>query len=230
MLVALWSPKGGSGTSVTAAGLAIAVGRSVGVRLVDLDGDQPAIFGIAMDPDVGVSEWMGVGDGADIDALDDLACPTAAGVAILPCGRRALDDLAPERGAQLAMALRAGARPTIIDAGRATAPAARALVELADATIVVLRGCYLALRRAVHDPLVPEATGVIVVEQEDRPLRAREVSDVIQRPILAALPQHPDIARAVDAGVLPTRTPPQFLEPLAHALRRLDGAGWGRAA
>src|SRR6516164_8423946 len=49
MLLALWSPKGGSGTSVlaAAAALVLARGPAGGCQLADLDGDQPAIFGFA---------------------------------------------------------------------------------------------------------------------------------------------------------------------------------------
>ena len=52
VLLALWSPKGGSGTSVLAADL-LARGRPRrrgAVRLGDLDGDQPAIFGLGAEP------------------------------------------------------------------------------------------------------------------------------------------------------------------------------------
>jgi MinD superfamily P-loop ATPase len=47
VLLALWSPKGGSGTSVLAAACALVLGRRGGARLADLDGDQPALFGLA---------------------------------------------------------------------------------------------------------------------------------------------------------------------------------------
>jgi hypothetical protein len=45
VLLALWSPKGGSGTSVLAAACALVLGRRGGARLADLDGDQPACSG-----------------------------------------------------------------------------------------------------------------------------------------------------------------------------------------
>ena len=49
MLVCLWSPKGGSGTSVFAAACALALARDGGARLADLRGDQPAILGLGAD-------------------------------------------------------------------------------------------------------------------------------------------------------------------------------------
>ncbi len=47
-LLAFWSPKGGSGTSVTAAAVAVQAARVRGpVRLVDLCGDLPAVLATA---------------------------------------------------------------------------------------------------------------------------------------------------------------------------------------
>src|SRR5438876_4402271 len=53
----LWSPKCGSGTSVLAAACALVLGRRGGARLADLDGDQPALFGLASDPPTGLVDW-----------------------------------------------------------------------------------------------------------------------------------------------------------------------------
>ena len=55
-------------------------------------------------------------------------------------------------GAALAVALRDGPVPVVVDCGRAAEPASRAVAEVADATVVVVRGCYLTLRRAVRAP------------------------------------------------------------------------------
>ena len=57
-----------------------------------------------------------------------------------------------EAGAALAVALRDGPVATIVDCGRAADPAARAIVEVADVSVVVVRGCYLAVRRALRAP------------------------------------------------------------------------------
>ncbi len=59
MLLTLWSPKGGSGTSVLAAACALVLARRAdGARLVDLAGDQPAIFGLPTDPGTGLADWL----------------------------------------------------------------------------------------------------------------------------------------------------------------------------
>ncbi len=225
MLFALWSPKGGSGTSVLAAACALVLARDgAGARLADLAGDQPAIFGLAADPETGIVDWLAAGAEAPADALERLAVTVAPGVALVPRGTadRALAPLpAAETGAALAVALRDGPVPTVVDAGTATAPAARALVEVADVSVVVLRGCYLALRRAVHSPLLARAAGVVIVEEVGRSLGPSEVRDVLDRPILARVPVRAPVARAVDAGVLAARLPDALARPAARLLTRL---------
>ncbi len=225
MLFALWSPKGGSGTSVVAAACALVLARdAAGARLADLAGDQPAIFGLASDPETGIVDWLAAGPEAPVDALERLAVTVAPGIALVPRGTadRALAPLpAAESGAALAVALRDGPVPTIVDAGTGTAPAARALVEVADVSVVVLRGCYLALRRAVHSPLLARATGVVLVEEAGRSLGLSEVRDVLDRPVMARVPVRAQVARAVDAGVLAARVPDALTRPSARLLARV---------
>jgi hypothetical protein len=212
MLLALWSPKGGSGTSVLAAACALVMtrGPAAGCRLVDLGGDQPAIFGLAADPDLGVADWLAAGPEAPVEALDRLLVEAGPGVALLPsgAGARSLHPRArAEAGAALAVALRDLPVPVVADCARADDPAARALVEVADARVVVVRGCYLALRRAVQSPVVPACTGAVLVDEPGRSLTRREIADVLGLPVIARVPVRDTVARAVDAGVLASRLP-----------------------
>ncbi len=229
MLVALWSPKGGAGTSVLAAACALVLARRAdGARLADLAGDQPAIFALPTDPGTGLADWLDAGPEAPADALERLAVQAAPGIALLPRGSfdRTLAPLpAAEAGAALGVALRDGPVPTIVDAGTAAVPASRALVEVSDVSVVVLRGCYLGLRRAVHSPLLARAAGVALVEEPGRSLGAAEVSDVLDRPVLARVVVRPQIARAVDAGVLAARLPDALARPVARLLMRIQLLG-----
>jgi hypothetical protein len=225
VLLALWSPKGGSGTSVFAAACALVLARdAAGARLADLAGDQPAIFGLAADPETGLAEWLAAGPEAPVEALERLAHPAAPGVVLLPRGEaaRPLSPVpAAEAGAALAVALRDGPVPTIVDAGDGVAAAPRALVEIADVSIVVVRGCYLALRRAVHSPLLSRAAGAVLIEEQGRSLGTAELRDVLDVPVLARVPVKAPISRAVDAGVLAARLPDLLARPAARLLSRL---------
>jgi hypothetical protein len=135
---------------------------------------------------------------------------------------------AAEAGAALAVALRDGPL-TIVDVGVADSPVARAVLEVSDAALLVLRECYLALRRASASSLTARAFGLVVLQEPGRALGPSDVAQVLGRPVVTRVPMRVAIARAVDAGVLPTRLP----EPLARAseqiLREL-GLARGRAA
>ena len=71
MVIACWSVKGGSGTSVVAASLALILAersQPPGALLVDLAGDAAAVLGLA-EPATGVREWLAAGDTAPADSL-----------------------------------------------------------------------------------------------------------------------------------------------------------------
>ena len=88
MLLACWSSKGGAGTTVVAATLALLLGRSQpdGALLADLSGDAPAALGVA-DPDSpGIAGWLSAGSDVPPDALHRLEAPVTKGLALLPRG------------------------------------------------------------------------------------------------------------------------------------------------
>jgi hypothetical protein len=230
LLVALWSATGGSGTSVFTAACALALARHARdggtvpcVRVVDLAGDLPAIFGLGADPELGVADWLDAGVEAPTDALDRLLVEVASGVRLLPRGRGAgVPSSLPlaEAGAALAVALGQDGSPVVVDCGTAREPAAQAVIEVADVAVVVLRGCYLALRRAVHAPPLAHTSGVVLLDEPGRSLGAREIVEVLDLPVLTRVPVKDGIARAVDAGMLSGRLPEQLARPAAELLRR----------
>jgi hypothetical protein len=225
LLVALWSPKGGSGTSLVAASLALALAaRRGGARLADCGGDQGALLGTGTEPESGLGDWLAAHPEVAADALDRIAVDAGAGLALLPPGRRGVDAAPEAAGRALAAAL-AGAAPTVVDAAAAPAPAVRALLDAASHRVLVLRGCYLGLRRASRDPATAHASGVVVVEDPERPLRARDVGEVVALPLLGVVPVRPEIARTIDAGTIVQRPPDVLVraaDALADHLEQLD--------
>ena len=230
MLLVLWSPKGGSGTSVVAASCSLVLAASCGVRLADLDGDQPALLGLSSDPSLGLADWLLAGPEAPADALVRLAVDAAPGLSLLPAGRADPRDAAPEAGASLAVLLRDDPSPTVADLGCARAPALEAMIEIADASVVVVRGCYLALRRAVHRSPAAQAAGAVLVDEPGRSLAEHEVADVLGVPVLATFPVRPALARTIDAGVLVARPPEALTRPARRLLGRLGMLGREGAA
>ena len=78
-------------------------------------------------------------------------------------------------------------------------------------SILIVRPCYLALRRATK---CPKPDAIIVVEEPGRALVTRDIEQVVGAPVMAKVPIDPTIARSVDAGLLGTRLPPLLAQSL----------------
>lgn len=228
MLVCFWSPKGGSGTTVVTVAAALVAAREASVRLADLAGDVPAVLGLARDPAPGLGEWMDLVPDASVEALGRIAVEVAPRLLLLPRGARATDPPSAA-GAALGAALAHGGGLTVCDAGQLDGAGPQVL-EAADASVVVVRGCYLALRRAVGHPALGRVQGVVLVDEPGRSLGARDVEDVLGAPVLAVVEARAATARAVDAGVLASRMPESVARPLHGALTRLGALGREQAA
>lgn len=212
MLIACWSTKGGSGTTVVSAALARVLAESSGrdVLLADLGGDCPAVLGLA-DPDgPGLSDWLAAGDAAP-GSLRRLERAGPDGVRILPLGTTSCR--APGAGNRLVAELASDARIVVADCGPPTSAIGLELAAGAGLSLLVIRPCYIALRRALAAPLRPSA--VVLVQEHGRSLGRRDVEDVLGVPVRAQIPWDPAVARSVDAGLLGTRIP----RPLHRALR-----------
>jgi hypothetical protein len=189
MITVLSSPKPGSGTSTTAALLALAVRHDTPTHVVDLCGDQPPLLGLTdrPDPAVQVAERL---------TLHDLTDATVG---------EQLDVL--HRLAGLG-------EHVIVDAGAPTHPVNHRL-PAGTVRRWILRACYLSLRRATACPVRPDE--VILLDELGRALTARDVEAVTGVRVTATIEVHPQIARAVDAGLLTGRAPTAALA----ALKRL---------
>lgn len=232
MLLALWSPKGGSGTSVVAAALALAAAARGETRLADFGGDQPAILGLPpLTCPATLADWLAGGASAPSEWLDDMAVPVVPGLSLLPGGPGAV-AASPEAGAALAVAVRDHSL-VVADVGSGADPvdgAGAAVIDVADAALAVIRPCYLALRAAVADPRLASSAGVVVIEESGRALDGDDVASVLGLPVIARIPCRAEIARAVDAGVLRDHLPALLARPAGTVLDRLADLADGRWA
>lgn len=94
-------------------------------------------------------------------------------------------------------------------------------VASADYTLAVYRPCYLALRHGVHRGPA-DIDGVVLFDEPQRSLGARDVANVLGVPIIATVQIRSAVSRAIDAGVLPTRLPDALARPALEALRRMN--------
>ncbi len=207
MLTICWAAKGGSGTTVFATARALSTPTPTVV--IDLAGDVMAVLGLP-DPDgPGIHDWLGSESPAD--RLARLEHRVSDHTFVIAAGRGGGDP--KRRWFELAAHLRADSRHVIVDAGTGRPP--DALVAAADETLLVTRACYLSLRRAVAVGIVP--TGVVLVQEPGRSLRAADIEASIGAPIVSTALLDPAIARAVDAGLLASRLPSGWRRQLRGA-------------
>jgi hypothetical protein len=90
----------------------------------------------------------------------------------------------------------------VIDAGSGHSAQERAAGE---EHYVVLRGpCYVALATVLAAP-PGRVDGIILVAEAGRSLTARDVTEVLDLPVVATVTASPDVARTIDAGLLVSR-------------------------
>jgi hypothetical protein len=227
VLICCWSSKGGAGTTVVASALAVTLARAApgGAVLADLAGDVPTVFGLPCEPATpGLAGWLAAGVDVPADGLARLEVPVRSGLTVLPRGH---GPITPARLEVLAGLLAADPRPVVVDAGVVPSPSQNAsgsdaageaaLVFASSAThsLLVLRACFLALRRAVTSPVRP--SGVVLVAEEGRALSEIDVEDALGVPVKARVRVTAEVARVVDAGVLAARLPRTLQRDLRHA-------------
>ena len=207
MLIACWSPKGGSGTTVAAALLALVLGRtSPGPAvLADLTGDLPAVLGAAEPGGPGLGDWLGASVDVGLEALARLEVDAGRSLRLFPQGNPVSGAGCSRRAEVLAAHFAADERLIVADCGSARRSPGLELAAGATLSLVVVRPCYLALRRVLAAPL--RASGVLLVDEPERALRKRDVEDALGLPVVAELPRDAAVARAVDAGLLAVKVP-----------------------
>jgi hypothetical protein len=197
--------KGGSGTTVVAASLAVlAASAPMGALLVDLAGDVPGVLGLPEPVGPGVREWLTADPGVEAEALGHLTTAATPGLRVLPAGGRTATAAPAARVDLLGRALAAESGDVVVDLG-VPSPDLEPLLAFAHRSLLVLRPCYLALRKATS--LASRPTGVVVVMEPGRALGRREIEDVVGVKVAAEIDVQPTIARAVDAGLLAARLP-----------------------
>ena len=222
VMIVCWSVKGGNGTTVVAAALALVLAQhhKAGARLIDMSGDTPSALGMSEPASEGIAEWLSATDRPGAAALNNLMLPVTAHLGVIPRGRNIIVPslVNPDRLRDLANVIAESDLPTVVDAGSglATIP----IIEYATQSLLIIRPCYLALRRA--SLLTTKPDGVIVITEPGRALGVHDVESVVGAPVLAEIPFDPAIARAVDAGLLAGRVPTLLAKHLADVCSPLS--------
>lgn len=221
-LTVCWSAKGGAGTTVVAACLALESSRpSV---LVDVDGDLPLALGVPEPGGQGLSDWFS--SDAPPKAVLDLAVDLDDTTRLIPRGPMPIPRKS-SRWAELGRWLAAGKLEFVADVGLGDPPAgflpaversANGACTIAPARargLLVTRPCYVALMRARVLDARPD--GVVLIDEPGHGISLREIEASGGARIVARIPFDPAIARAVDSGLLAANRPATITKSLERA-------------
>lgn len=227
MVLAVWTPKGGSGCTVLSCALALEAARerTSHAVVVDGNGDVPAALGVNEADGPGVSDWLACAGAPTAPRLMSYGRATTAGVSVLPWGTGPAPSVAGA-GRQLVRELAHHDGHVVVDLGIVAEEWQDEVLRDAHASVMVLRPCYLAIRRARRSRHADMTSGVVLIEEPGRKISATEIESVLGIPVWSVIPWRAAIANTVDAGVLGTRLP----DPLLLGARRIwaSAPGMGR--
>jgi len=215
MVVAVWSVKGGVGVTSVAALLAMSsVAHADETLLVDLTGDVPPVLGIDTAVPAGVVDWcrLDVATPAALQRIETLVRP---GLSLLS---RGASSFVEGDGAALSAALLADRRRVIVDCGVVDTEQSvgRDIVERADESFLVARGCFLTLN-AIQRSAV-RRTGVVLVKEPRRYLGRADVELAAKAPVVVEVAADWSIARAIDVGLARAALPRRLMKTMGKVL------------
>jgi len=207
-VIVCWAAKGGSGTTVTACAMALAAPRGVQMTLVDLGSDCATALGLDEPTGPGVTDWMASPTAGPAE-LARLAVTVRDGVRLIHRGGAEVSDSGWSR---LASTLDDWPG-VVVDAGSGAPPTQ--LHDIADLSLLVIRPCFIALRRAQQISVRP--TGIALIHEPGRALTADDVERALGVPVVVEARLDPAVARAVDSGLLIARLPRSLIMSLRGA-------------
>jgi MinD-like ATPase involved in chromosome partitioning or flagellar assembly len=206
MFTVCYSPKGGQGCTAATATLAL---LETDALVIDVGGDLPALLGLPEPHVPGICDLLT--DTAPVDLATLTAITIEIGtIRLIPTGLSPAHEVPAERWTELANLLAADGRAVFLDAGTNTAAASAA----ADRRLLVVRACYIALRRAIALPVQPDMA--IVLVEPGRALSVADIESALGVPVAAEIPIDPAVARAIDAGLFAARLPTQLRRALGN--------------
>ena len=117
MVVVCWSLKGGAGTTVVSAAIALeASRRGDNPLLLDLAGDLSAVLGVDGSGS-GIADWCSATGGAGVEAIDGLAVEVHGGARVVGRGVAGWESADPARLDLLVSNLGERTELVVVDAG-----------------------------------------------------------------------------------------------------------------
>lgn len=221
MLFSVFSPKGGTGCSVSAALVAHSLSRFSQTTLIDgCGGDLHAIVNPDQVPRYCFEQWC-ESPHPTSESLSKIAIEHTSRISLVT-SRYALSDLhleqpqhvvSKERQNTIVSSLSGVPGNCVVDLGVRHDSLSNELIRASDIAIVVLRKCYLSLQGAVRNTSAYSVDACVVVSEPGRTISTKDIAETLSIKNIIECEARRDFARSIDAGVLLDRTLPNLLSP-----------------
>lgn len=220
MLITVFSPKGGSGTSTCAALVAKSFSQnfSLPTMLIDAhNGDIETVIGVDSESEYGFVQWADakLSTANNLSRISSFITDNFSFVSYSSVKNDRYVDTAllvtveekQIKAKQIVDALSNNETNYIVDIGTRVNETTNALVEASDLVIMVMKGCYVSLNRASAHPYTSSTDTCIVISEPGRTITTKQISDVLKLNCIIEIEARRDFAKCIDAGILIFRTP-----------------------
>jgi len=230
-LIVVFSPKGGTGKTMLATNLAVALAaEKTRTCLVDFDlqfGDVAIALGL--EPTRTTADALGLRDAVDEHALTSLLLPYRTNLTVLPGPTRPADAefVSPDLAATLLDGLLTMHDVVIVDTPPTFNEIVLRALDMADIHLLVANPDLASLKslRVALDTLNAigyPATKRMIVLNRDEPnlgLSTSDIRGIVHMPIAARIPTHRDVIIALNRGKTIVEDNPR--NPVSRAIRML---------
>ncbi len=216
MLISIFSPKGGTGCSVTSAVFAHCLSESAETLLIDAcQGDQHVIAGVDS-AQYSFDDWC-TSATPTCESLENISTIVDHNLRLVTsAGASVSHHLLPfETRSVLTDQICSFSGHCVVDLGQRSDAFAHDIVQASDVVVMVVRQSYQHLYGATHHPILSHVDVCVVVEESGRSISVKQMIDTLSLSCVIELEERRDFARTIDAGVLMQRMPNQLRAPIA---------------
>ncbi len=228
MLISVFSPKGGVGTTVTSVLLGRALCEFGSTLIIDAcGGDIESVVGADESAQYCFDDWVCSPEPTSA-SLVQIGVPVVENLAFIAgvvsenkvaCLEQLLRREVPYQKRQVIIdALVQCESHCVLDLGTQLSALNHDIALASDLVVMVLRECYLSMSRAIHHPLTHHVDACVVVKESGRSITSDTIAETLSLSTIIQLDARRDYARCIDAGVLVHRTPPRLLSPVSRYL------------
>jgi hypothetical protein len=212
VLISVFSPKGGVGTSTIAALFARALSANGSTMLVDgCASDLSVVIGQDEKAQFCFDEWV-LSEEPSTATLERISVDIDRNLRFVEGG----SSFALPEETQWVIGQLAAIDQVVIDLGTRDDQLTRDIRQASDISVVVLRACYLGLSRAMHK--AHDSDVCVVVKEPGRTITSAQIAEALKVPAVIEIDARRDYAKAIDAGVLMYRTPAAMITPIKNFL------------